>query len=312
MSHIPPSAAIFSPSIARLASSAAKNWSQVDSWLATKFPGRPPPPFERNSETLKVLVALAVLNETVDEDHTLIASLEASALHTLASSSGGETRGSDDGVPNALASPALPVAVVENISLAIEDNLSREGLSAFGSLAATSVELGVANPSPALLGCKIAELQTRLFRLEQALARNDALREYIEDESEKLQIVLRQQEHGGYRPSTSLAKLNLDLQRKVKKQAARLQDAREKANDAGQSIGPTVQQLEDEEAVYLELMAYGQTLDDQIKPFQGLPPDTCLARQQLEALRSELHSATQRRDIVFEGLAERATPKRSR
>ncbi|CAK7234053.1 hypothetical protein SBRCBS47491_008820, partial [Sporothrix bragantina] len=193
MAHIPPSAAIFSPSIARLASSAAKDWNYVDTWLSTRFPGRnSPPPFERNPETLKALVTLAALNETVDEDRALVASVEASALHTLAQAQAtidGAYAG-NNGDLDPKATSASPAAVAESITTAIEGDLSLEGRSAFDSLATTSLELGLAYPTPALLGRKIAELQTRLFQLEQALARTDILREYMEDESMRLQSAL--------------------------------------------------------------------------------------------------------------------------
>lgn len=306
MAHIPASAAIFSPSVARLASSAAKDWNYVDSWLSSKFPNRSPPPFERNPETLKVLVALAALNESVDEDHGLISSVETSALQTLSNAEDGEESRS-----NALL--ASPAAVAESIMAAIESDLSREGHSAFDSLATTSVELGIAFPAPAAMGRKVADLHMCLFQLKRALSRTDVLREHVDDQSSKLQSRFEEQERDGYRPSTSLARVNLELQRKIKTGASRLQDTKEKFTSAlGQLPEPAVQQLEDNEAVFLGLLEYDKVLGKQTKYFQDLPPDTELAKQQLEALRTELHSATQKRDIVFEGLVERATPKRSR
>ncbi|CAK7209067.1 hypothetical protein SCUCBS95973_000325 [Sporothrix curviconia] len=230
MAHIPPSAAIFSPSIARLASSATKDWNYVDSWLAAKFPSRSPPPFERNPETLRVLVALAASNETADEDRALVLGVEASALQTLTQAAAAAAIDDNHASSNGGLSPTV---AAESITAAIEGDLSREGRSAFDSLATTSVDLGVAYPTPALLGHKITELQA-------------------------------------------------------------------------------LQQLEEEENVHLELLAYVKALDEQINYFQDLPPDKDLARQQLEALRAELHNATQKRDLVFEGLVERATPKRLR
>ncbi len=81
MAHIPPSTAIFSPSVARLAASTAKDWNYVDSWLSSKLHGRTPPPFERNPDTLKALLALAALNEAADEERDLLARVDAAALH---------------------------------------------------------------------------------------------------------------------------------------------------------------------------------------------------------------------------------------
>lgn len=310
MAHISTSAAIFSPSVARLASSAAKDWNYVDSWLSSKFPGRSPPPFERNTETLKALVALAALNESVDEDRDLVTSVEASALQALSDCANDETLRGYGGGSDAMILKASPVAVAESVIAAIEGDLSIEGRSAYASLASTSVELGIAYPGPAMLGRRIAELQMRLFQLEQAVSRMGVLREHVDDQLFRSQNQLKELESDGYRTVASLAKLNIELQRKVKMGATRVQDTKEKAGSSSQLPELTVQQLKEEESLYLKILAYGGALDKQIKSFQGLSPDTDLARQQLEALRTELHSATQKRDIVFEGLVEVATPKR--
>ncbi len=311
MAHIPPLAAIFSPSVARLASSAAKDWNSVDSWLASKFPGRSPPPFERNAETLKTLVALASLNESVDEDDDLVAAVESSALKTLNSS---DARNAAEGhVSNDTSTRAASASrtdAAESIVTAIEESLSPNGHSAFDSLASAAVDLGVAFPEPAVLGYKIAGLEARLFRLEQALARMDVLREHVQDQASWFQELLETLESDGYRPAASLAKLNLGMQRKVRAGTARLQDSKEKTAVSGALPETTVEQLQEDEAVFLELLAYKKTLDKQLKDFQGLSPDKDVARTQLEALRTELYSATQRRDVVFESLVERSTPKR--
>ncbi|EPE03679.1 hypothetical protein F503_01937 [Ophiostoma piceae UAMH 11346] len=309
MAHIPPTAAIFSPSVARLASSAAKDWSYVDSWLSSKFPGRSPPPFERNAETLKVLVALAALNESVDEDHDLVSKANSSALETL--SKGADLQHTSARDPTAPPS-ASPETIAEGVIAAIEDDLSREGRSAIDALASTSAELGIAYPDPAVIGSRITNLQTRLFQLEQAQARMQVLQAYVQEQSSESRLLLKDLESDAYRPAASLAKLNLELQRKVRAGTARLQDTRERTMAQNAAPKYTVQQIQEEEALYLELLGYKKVLDRQIMSFQGLPPDKNLARQQLEALRSELVAATQKRDVVFEGLVEKATPKKKR
>ncbi|OAA54489.1 hypothetical protein SPI_08735 [Niveomyces insectorum RCEF 264] len=331
MAHIPPSAAIFSPSIARLASSTAKDWNYVDSWLASKFHGRSPPPFERNPDTLKALVALAALNESADEDRDLLANLESSALQALSGNqdTGGRKKDDDDGrshSADAHADAAEPdpattmdaSSVAEDVIAAIEDHLPREGRAALDALAAASVELGLAaDPEPVALGRAVVALQARLFALEQAAARMDALRAYVDAEAAKSQALLCELDGGAYRPAADLAKLNLEVQRKVKAGAARLQEAKDRtdrADRADRAGGPpeiTVEQIQQEESLYLDLLARKRDLDAQLQAFQGLPPDRDLARQQLEALRSDLQAVTQKRDSVFENLVERATPKKA-
>jgi HAUS augmin-like complex subunit 1 len=81
-SQFPPGA-IFSPSQARQQLAQAKDWNYVDTWLSTHYSGRPAPPFERNPETLKALLALAAHNEAADEERDLLQKLESKALQQL-------------------------------------------------------------------------------------------------------------------------------------------------------------------------------------------------------------------------------------
>ena len=66
------------------------------------------------------------------------------------------------------------------------------------------------------------------------------------------------------------------------------------------------------EQEYLALLAQKKQVENEVNAFEGLPPDRDLARQELEALRSELRTLTQRRDAVFESLVERETPRKGR
>ena len=76
--------AIFSPSQARQQQNEAKEWSYVDSWLASKFGHTAPPPsFERTPETLQALLALAAFNESADESKQLLMHVESQALVEL-------------------------------------------------------------------------------------------------------------------------------------------------------------------------------------------------------------------------------------
>jgi HAUS augmin-like complex subunit 1 len=80
--------AIFSPSQARQQQAQAKDWNYIDTWLSVKYSPKSAPPFERNNETMKALLALAGWNEGVDEEKTLIAKVEAKALEELKSEVG--------------------------------------------------------------------------------------------------------------------------------------------------------------------------------------------------------------------------------
>ncbi|KAJ4291537.1 hypothetical protein N0V88_006134 [Collariella sp. IMI 366227] len=145
MVQLPPNAAIFSPSVARAAASAAKDWAFVDSWLQRKFPGCGPPPFERNADTLGALLVLASANEAADEERTLIAKLEAETLSQLKAPehSQSQVNNSSDTTSNTTLSDAR-----QAILTSISTSLTRDGETALDALAALSLQLNTPFPTP--------------------------------------------------------------------------------------------------------------------------------------------------------------------
>lgn len=299
LSHLAPSTAIFSPSVARIAASTARDWASVDAWLAAKFPDRPPPPFERNPDTLRALLALASHNEAADEERDLLARAEAHALAEVnaASEEAGE--------------PTLPEVILDGV----EAGLTKEGRVALDAMASVAATLGVAYPEPEHLGQKMVDLQARAFSLEQTAQRVETMRRHLEAETEKIRDTLRELESDEYVPPTDLAKRNLELQRRIKAMAAKLPELRDRAaavSAAGGGGQITVEHLAEDEARYLASLAKRRELEGQLAAFQDLPTDMDSARAELEALRSELRALTRRRDAVFEGLVEAESPKKRR
>ncbi|KAK3690002.1 hypothetical protein B0T22DRAFT_184331 [Podospora appendiculata] len=317
MSHLPPNAAIFSPSVARAAASAAKDWSYIDSWLSQKYASLPtgPPQFERNADTLRALLALASANEAADEQRQLLARLEADALrelqaqyqtHAEEDNDDENDDGGDD--PDPLTSARLAILT------SLTNALTRDGATALTALASSAVALGISsNPTPQAIGKKLLSLSAETSSLSQTSSRLDALSSYIDQESTLTTSLIGDLQQESYRPSASLAKENLETQRKIKAMASRLPELRDKAAALAQTIGtpnPTIEQVRREEEAYTALLATKKELDAQVRSFQGLPPDMDQARQELESLRTELRQLTQRRDAVFEGLVERETPRK--
>lgn len=355
MAHLQPSqSAIFSPTAARQAASAAKDWNYVDSWLRTRcFHGRPTPPFERNPDTLRALLALAALNEQADEERDLLARAEAAALKELrdSSTSGNDDKnaaaptpaprdedgagGNDDGLPLPLTMPRLRDAVLSSL----EASLSREGQAALDALSATAVDLGLAQPTPESLARRLVDLQSQVFALEKGGRRVVALRGHVDEQAAMARALLAEvrgssssgsgigdadgkdavrgdSSGSAYAPAPDLARQNLEMQRKVKAAAARLPEARDKEPTAGSSSSNTpdltIERVQREENEFLDLAARKKELQARVAEFAGLPPDMQEARQELEGLRAELCSVTQRRDAVFEGLVEGKTPRTRR
>ncbi|KAI1656134.1 hypothetical protein F4813DRAFT_146561 [Daldinia decipiens] len=366
MSHLPPSQAIFSPSVARAAASTAKDWSYIDTWLRSIFANSSspssrasrPPPFERNPETLKALLALAAANEAADEHREQLARVEEAALEEARSverereerrkridalkqkQREGANVEKEEGEEESLDGDILATDLLS----ALESSLSKDGAAALDAMASMAVELGVAYPTPEILGSKFAELQGRAFELEDGIERVDLLRRYLDRESARAETFLAELQQsnadsslnahndkdstiGGGSGSGSgssasiftlpptLPKQNLSLQRLIKSTSSHLPDLTHQVHSLEKTVGLpalTVDDVRADEEAYLDLLSRKKDLDTQVRAFAGLPPDIDAARAELEALRAELRHATERRDEDFERLVERESPVKSR
>lgn len=302
--HLSEDAAIFSPSVARRAATAARDWSYIDSWLSAKFAGRPVPSFERNPDTLQSLLALAAFNESADEERQLVSRAERDALVEL-----------DNGVgENSLRDTILAAA---------EDELPREGQVALDAMSHMAVQAGIAYPEPEDLARSVMQAQRRVHDAEQMHARVDALQVGLEADAQHMSDLVRDLEtREDYAAPPHLARENLDLQRKVKTMAAQLPELQDRVAALASSFDnnrrgsvtklTTIDDVSRHEQAYLDLLAQRKQLDAQIAAFAGLPSDPDLAREELDQLRSQLRRATSQRDAVFEGLVERESPVKRR
>ncbi|CAN8104983.1 unnamed protein product [Discula destructiva] len=314
MADLPGDTAIFSPSVARSAASTAKEWAYINAWLTTKYNNtRTPPSFERNNSTLQALLALAALNETADEDRELLARVEADALAKLRASAaaGRDEPGCHENDEAATTLSGFKTGFFS----ALEDCLTRDGKASLDAMAATAVELGMAFPEPAQLGQAVVSVQTRVFDLEQATARANVLQRDIDSEASRLARLLVGLNGDEFRPPPDLARQNLAMQRKVKAMSQKMPEMQGRVSSLARVVGvpsSTIEQVVREEDEYLGLLEVKRTLDHQISEFEGLPPDTEQARQQLDTIRAQLRNITHRRDAVFENLVERGTPRKGR
>ncbi|KAK7757559.1 hypothetical protein SLS62_000574 [Diatrype stigma] len=199
----PPTAAIFSPSVARAAASTAKDWSYVDDWLRRKYSSTAaaaaaggkrykPPQFERNPDTLKVLLALAAANEAADEERAQLLRIEEAALEEEKQRQKQEReKKENDNEEEESGSDQI----VEGILTALEDGLSREGRAALDATAGMAVELGAATataaPTPQRLAAAFVELQGQLSEAELAAQRVTLLQTYLEGEAARINTLLQ-------------------------------------------------------------------------------------------------------------------------
>jgi HAUS augmin-like complex subunit 1 len=303
MAHLPSSSAIFSPSVARQAASAARDWSYVDGWLHTMFGGRAPPSFERNPETLRALFALASFNEAADDGRDMLAQAEADAIQRLES---------EPGQTHKTVSPrASDVSV--NILEAVERRLSSETTTTIDAIAATAVRLGVAvSADPTLVGSELLRVQAQVLEQEQILSRIHVLQENVEDEATLVARVFETLDSSAYKPSPDLAKQNLDLQRRIKAMTSKLTDTDDRKRPESSSPTLDLRRIISMEEELKRLNAQKVDLDDKLTPFHGLPSNLEEARAELENRRHELQHLVERRDVVFEGLVEAESPVKRR
>ncbi|KAK0101484.1 hypothetical protein ONS95_006654 [Cadophora gregata] len=294
MAQLSPSA-IFSPSVARQQQAAAKDWNYIDNWLSTKFNGKTPPPFERNSETLKALLSLAALNDTADEERDLLARVEAKALQDL------QAKEEADPHTELLAS--------------LEEYVTREGITSLDALSSLSVALNQPIPSIEKLGRSILDLQVASDDLDQASERVSVLESHLISELESINALIKDLQSDDYQSSSEVTKQTIDYQRRAKALSAKLPELRDRGASTSAPSGNskiTIQDVKLEEDKFKRMMEIVKGLESQVKSYHGLPQDTDLARLELESLRVELRDLTLQRDSMFEGLVERESPKKTR
>ncbi|KAF7549201.1 hypothetical protein G7Z17_g6544 [Cylindrodendrum hubeiense] len=307
--HLSEDSAIFSPSVARIAASTARDWSYIDTWLVAKLHPRPVPAFERNADTLKALLALASLNDTADEERQLLAKSESAALKELSlqQSTSQFVTGND----HTRARRPLRQGLLD----AVQHNLPAEGHTALDAMSSMALQLGIAFPEPEDLGRRMVGLQASIQETEQMKSRVDILHRHIEEETSKIHNLLRLLQGDEYKPPPHLAKQNLELQRKVKTMSAKMPDLQDRVaalSASADASHPTTADIARDEQEYLAILAEKRDLDLQMANFHGLPSNPDMARSELEALRGQLRTFTSQRDAVFEGLVERESPVKRR
>lgn len=292
---------MFSPSVTRIAATEARDWTFVDSWLTSWFSGRQPPPFERNADTLKSMLALIAFNETAEAEAGLLARVDQDALEDLPQCAIWPAK--DD-------APSL-LAVRDSLLDIIRQEMPKEGRVALSSLATMSVSARVAHPEPEQLSAAILDTQSAIFDVEQMTARAETLERQILSEIANARDILHSVQEEGYRLPDGLAKRKLEVQRAVKAMTAqvpeferRVASLRETAASSEYSVHDILREEED----YINLVENRKGLEKRISVFRGLPSDPELARNELNAYKKELQGITSRRDAAFQGLVERETP----
>ena len=246
--------------------------------------------------TLRALLAIAAVNEAADEEQDLLAAAAANELAQFQ------------------AQPELPNDLLD----AVEAHLTTEGHVALDTLASLS-QPGLLNaPAPEIerLGKRMVDLQVTANDVTQASDRVTVLDKHLNNELERLQVLVEELQSDAYQGLAEMGKESIDYQRKSKVLTAKLPELRERvASLSGGNEGRDgimVQNIKTEEERFKEKMGVVKDLETQVKRYHGLPQDTDLARLELEGVRVELRDLIRQRDSMFEGLVERESPKKTR
>ena len=300
-------AKVFSPSAAKSASQQQKDWAYVDQFLTSRFAPNPIPPFERNSDTLKALLALAAANESADEEKLLERRVKEKALREL----------------QALEKATLEKRAAngtrqEPLLSAVEEQLTDEGRRCLNSVALLSVALASTSTDPQrydrLPVCAVnhAEQQRRLAThlidltrqehlVQQQTSRLDTLHARLQTTFDELRAQLLQLQTGEEHKlpadviprTTDWNKTSRHLRNKAEDYKGRLE-----AMDVDMRV--TVPELVAQEEEVLALKALVLDLETRAKGFQGLPPEKDLARVEVERVQAELEDLEAERDRLYD------------
>ncbi|RDA93399.1 hypothetical protein CP533_2002 [Ophiocordyceps camponoti-saundersi (nom. inval.)] len=280
--------AIFSPSVARIAASTARDWTYVDSWLTSKLPpDRPIPHFERNQDTLKALLALALANEAADEERSHLARASDSSLRTLRRKEQLQQQQSH-GLPS----------LRDDLLASVQRELPQEGKDALDALANVAVQAGAALAPPQDLARGFVRLQAELAETDLMISRLDLLRRHVDSEADLAADALRAWQSDRFKPLPDSARQNLDLQRKIKALHAQLVDLKDRAPVAARKPHLTVEDAVREEQDILALLARSEELEAHITAFRRLPCEIGEAKDEVDALRSQLRHLSLQLDAI--------------
>jgi HAUS augmin-like complex subunit 1 len=284
----------------------------VDTWLASKFRDcRRVPEFERNSSTLKVLLAVAGINEGADESRKLMAHADQAARCDRNNAD----LSREDPEHNHRPHLGCTYAIRDELLSTICDSLNRTGETALDALGDVAIQLGTSIPDLEDLGNQFIAWDIILLDTSNAVLRTDIWRDFLAREIQTTMDSLTAMRSTSHQLPPQIAKQNMDLQRKTKAVVAQLTNAQERLSVPSSTIHkypPSIQHVVREEEQFLDILSHKKELDAQMMVFDGLPSDASKVRDEIEALRHKLRRFTSLRDQVFEGLVERASPVKHR
>ncbi|KAJ5172888.1 hypothetical protein N7492_005481 [Penicillium capsulatum] len=284
-----------SPTKARQAAIQAKDWAYVTSWLNRQYAPKPAPRFERNEDTLRVLLTLAAANDAADEEAALQHRAREEAVNAFKLQE--ETERKD------------PHEQQKNEILAeVEACLDEQGSRDLDDLAESAATLGnTLNPTPEDLSQSIAELTGEDFDAQDQLVKVETLHQYLQKELARLQLELESlKDDKTYETPSEIQGLTSQWTRGTKTLASKVGEYQDRiaSLERNQPRGSTIQDMMMAEKGVMHLQEEVMALERRVKAFHDLPRDIPRARLRYKELERELNQLTRQRDNIFGRLVE--------
>lgn len=282
---------LVSPAKARQAAIQAKDWAYVNSWLSGQFAPKPVPPFERNEDTLRTLLALAAANDTADEEATLLHHAREEAVEGFKAHEAAEETQKKE--------------LLDEVEHCLDDN----GRQSLDDLAETTVVLGGLSAETTDLGQSIIELTKEEFDAREQVSKVTMLQKYLERELAALREQLETLKSDEiYDMAANLPALTAEWSRGTKQLATKVGEYRDRiaSLERNKPKGPTIEAIIAAEKKVVDLREMVQTLEDRVRSIHDLSTkDIPGARAQSRQLERELSQLIRKRDAMIENTAEK-------
>ncbi|KAJ6126730.1 hypothetical protein N7523_002342 [Penicillium sp. IBT 18751x] len=282
-----------SPTKARQAAIQAKDWAYVNSWLSRQYAPKPVPPFERNEDTLKVLLTLAAANDAADEEALLQHRAREESIQLFQLQEAAARKDAHERQKN---------EILEEVELSME----HQGRHDLDDLAEAAVVLGnTLNPDFADLGQSIVELTMEDFDAQEQMAKVETLHRYLQKELSRLHAELEDlKSDKAYETPSDIQSLTSEWTRGTKTLAKKVGEYQDRiaSLERNQPKGPTIGELMAEEEKVIRLSETVKALEGRVKAFHDLPKDVPGARARYKQLERELDRLTRQRDTMFGSL----------
>ncbi|KAJ5286626.1 hypothetical protein N7478_002312 [Penicillium angulare] len=281
---------IASPTKARQAAIQAKDWAYVNSWLTRQYAPKPIPQFERNEDTLRVLLTLAAANDAADEESAIKHRAREDAIKAFKAQEEAERKDPHERQKNEL---------LDEVEMCLDDKGRRD----LDDLAESALELGnTLNPEPEDLSQSIVELTVEEFDMQTQMHKVETLHQYLQKELSRLREDLENlKSDKAFDVPPNTQSLTSEWIRGTKTLSTKVGEYQDRITslERSQPQGPTIEQLITEEEGIIRFREIVKSLEGRVKAFHDLPTDVVGARAKYKELERELGQLTRQRDAML-------------